>query len=156
MVYPFSSCLCLPFGTLGTPKYGVRSAVGLPACLTTSLWSRFVTFLSRSLERDPKDGHCGQKKSAHGARLGSMNPELRRPEGETRSVHTCQRLKGFTSLHFQLLVFYLGKIPFDSPGSELLIPVSSSFFTSIPQRTDFNAWWIQTKLFPFPWLCKSL
>lgn len=69
-----------------------------------------------------------------------MNPEPRGlGQGGTKSVHTCQSLKGFASLHFQLLVFYLGKIPFDSPGGELLIPVSGSFFTSIPQRTDFNA-----------------
>lgn len=113
------------------------------------------------LEQTPGRGSQGWSvwpESAQGdvSRPDFTNPEPRALGGETKSVHTCQSLKGFTSLHFQLLVFYLGKIPFDSPGGELLIPVSGSFFTSIPRRTDFNAWWIQTKLFPFLWLCKSL
>lgn len=130
----------LPSGTLGTREYTVRGAATSPACLTTSPLPEACNIL----EQTPRRGLQGWvlwPESAQGdvSRFGSTNPEPRGPGGETNSVHTRQRLKGFTSLHFQLLVFYLGKIPFDSPGSELLIPVSGSFFTSIPQRTDFNA-----------------
>lgn len=148
---------CLPFGTLGTLEYTVHSAASSPECLTTSPLPKACDILEQTPGRGSQ-GWVLWPESTQGdvSRFGTTNPELRGLGGETKSVHTCQRLKGFTSLHFQLLVFYLGKIPFDSPGGELLIPVSGSFFTSIPQRTDFNAWWIQTKLFPFLWLCKSL
>lgn len=33
----FQQLPCLPFGTSGTREYGVCSAAGSPACLTTSL-----------------------------------------------------------------------------------------------------------------------
>lgn len=153
----FQQLPCLPFCTSVACEYTVRSAASFPVCLSTSPLPKACDILEQTPGRGSQEWVLWPE-SAQGdvSRFGKMNLELREPGGETKSVHTCQRLKGFTSLHFQLLVFYLGKIPFDSPCGELLIPVSGSFFTSIPQRTDFNAWWIQTKLFPFLWLCKSL
>lgn len=96
----------------------------------------------------PRLGSVAEEHTGRGVQVW-LHEHREGQEGEPRVCIHVRDWKGFTSLHFQLLVFYLGKIPFDSPGSELLIPVSGSFFTSIPQRTDFNAWWIQTKLFLF-------
>lgn len=136
----FQQLPCLPFGTLATHEHSVCSAAGSPACLTTSPLLEACDILEQIPEKGSQGWVLWPESTQGGvSRFGSRNPELRGPGGETKNMHTCQRLKGFTSLHFQLLVFYLGKIPFDSPGGELLIPVSGSFFTSIPQRTDFNA-----------------
>lgn len=152
-MYHFSSRLVFPLA----PEPSVCGA-RLPACLTTSLCPRGHS--CDTLEQTPGRGSQGRALSqrAHREMCPGLAPWTQNQEGQEGEPGVCLplRLKGFTSLHFQLLVFYLGKIPFDSPGGELLIPVSGSFFTSIPQRTDFNAWWIQTKLFPFLWLCKSL
>lgn len=115
LVYPFSSCLGFPLvpQALLSSRDTMWSTTGSSECLTTASHGAHGA-QSRPVEGDPKIGQCGWR--AHRERCPGLAPRTQRGPGRgTKSLRTCQRLKGIYLPAFPIACFLSGENPFWQP-----------------------------------------